>query len=354
MPKATHPARILFLAANPASTQPLALAEEIRSIEEKLRSAEHRDAFALVSRWAARPDDLLQALNELRPTIVHISGHGDHGGGLLLHGVGGTAAPVAPEAVASLFRALRDDIRVVVFNTCDSLIQAEATAQAIDCVIGMDAEIGDEAARVFAAAFYRALGFGRSVQAAFDQGRVALELAGIPEDRTPRILTRPGVLATDVFPLNRPPAAPQIAVLAARADQAWLRRVQMHLKPVARKAGIVLWDSSSDEAGAFAGDATPAGLRDASVVVLLVTADLLVDDDFIDTRLPALLAGARSGAWRLLSLIISGCAFKGSELSAYKPLNDPEEPLDTLPPAELNQRMTAIATRIVASAARTK
>ncbi len=38
--------------------------------------AEYRDSVELESRWAVRPSDLLQALNEAEPRVVHFSGHG--------------------------------------------------------------------------------------------------------------------------------------------------------------------------------------------------------------------------------------------------------------------------------------
>jgi hypothetical protein len=68
--------KILFLAANPKASTPLRLDEEIRQIQEKIRAAEFRDSFELQSRWAVRPLDLLQAFNEVRPHVVHFSGHG--------------------------------------------------------------------------------------------------------------------------------------------------------------------------------------------------------------------------------------------------------------------------------------
>ncbi len=52
----------------------------------------------------------------------------------------------------------------------------------IDCAVGMSDEIDDDAAIAFAAAFYEVLGYGRSVQAAFDLALVQLEGAG--EDRS--------------------------------------------------------------------------------------------------------------------------------------------------------------------------
>ena len=66
-------------------------------------------------------------------------------------------------------------------NACYSQIQAQAIAENIDCVVGMSTAIGDEAAIIFAASFYRAIGFGRSIKDAFDQGKIAIMVEGIPE-----------------------------------------------------------------------------------------------------------------------------------------------------------------------------
>ena len=81
--------------------------------------------------------------------------------------------------------------------------QAEAITRHIDCAIGMSKAIGDEAAIVFAASFYRAIGFGRSVGEAFEQGKTALLLEGIPEEQTPQLRTREGVDANQVYLLAR-------------------------------------------------------------------------------------------------------------------------------------------------------
>jgi hypothetical protein len=193
------PAKLLFFAANPATTTALALDEEVRAVETMLRGTELRDRLALVSRWATRPDDLLQQLGEQRPTLVHFSGHGGGDGGLVLQGDDGAERRVAPAAIVTLFASARGAVRTVLFNTCRSLDLAEAVAREVECAIGMDGPIGDAAARTFAAAFYRAVGFGRSVQAAFDQGKAALQLAGSRESGTPRLCTRPDVDATRVI-----------------------------------------------------------------------------------------------------------------------------------------------------------
>lgn len=191
--------RALFLAANPLGTDRLQLDEEIRAISEKIRSAEYRDIIELVSAWAVRPDDLLQLLNQYKPQIVHFSGHGSSAGEIVLVDNTGTSKPVNTSAIRTLFRTLKDNIRLVVLNACYSRIQATAIIEAIDCAVGMNTAIGDKAAIIFAASFYRALGFGRSVQEAFEQGKTALLLEGIPEENTPDLLCRAGINASQVF-----------------------------------------------------------------------------------------------------------------------------------------------------------
>ncbi len=66
--------------------------------------------------------------------------------------------------------------------------QARAIAGHIDCVIGMSDTIGDKAAVSFAAAFYQALGFGKDIKTAFDLGSVQINLEGLQEHETPRLL----------------------------------------------------------------------------------------------------------------------------------------------------------------------
>ncbi len=190
--------RILFLGANPAGSQ-LALDEESRAIEQKIRSTDQRDSLELITKWAVRPDDLLEYLNEYRPHVVHFSGHGTEEEQIILVDESRRAFPVSAAALKQLFTTLKDNIRVVVLNACYSRDQAEAIVEVIDCAIGMKQEIGDNAARAFAASFYRAVGYGHSVNDAFEQGKVALMLQGIPEETTPTLLVRAGVDADTLF-----------------------------------------------------------------------------------------------------------------------------------------------------------
>lgn len=184
---------VLFLAANPVDQNPLRLDEEVRSITEKIRLSKHRDSVELKSAWAIRPLDLLQALNEHSPTIVHFSGHGSETGDLVFQNDSGGTKLVSKKAMAQSIAACAEGIRLIFFNSCYSNLQAQVVVESIEAAIGMKSSIGDDAARVFAASFYSAIGFGKSLETAFNQAKAALLLENIPEDETPELFARTGV-----------------------------------------------------------------------------------------------------------------------------------------------------------------
>jgi hypothetical protein len=194
---------VLFLASNPIDQQPLRLDEEARSIHEMVRKSEHRDVVRLESRWAVQPLDVLQAINECKPGVVHFSGHGSEEDEILFQDSAGRTKLISKEAIVQTMMAASGDIQLVFFNTCFSHSQAAAIVEHVPCAIGMNTTIGDQAARVFAAQFYSAIGFGLSVAMAFDQAKAALMLEGINEAQTPELFAAPGVDLSGLF-LVRP------------------------------------------------------------------------------------------------------------------------------------------------------
>ena len=193
--------KVLLLSANPIDS-PLNVDEEFRAIDQKIRSSEHRDHVDLIKHGAVRLEDVAGLLMRHKPHVVHFSGHGA-ASGISLTGADGKGRLVPPDAVANIFRTLKDNVRVVLLNACDSALQAEAIVSEIDCAVGMSDEIDDDAAIAFAAAFYEVLGYGRSVQAAFDIALVQLEGAG--ENRAPaKLYKRRGIKPADII-LVAPP-----------------------------------------------------------------------------------------------------------------------------------------------------
>jgi hypothetical protein len=209
---------ILFLAANPLGTDRLALDQEARAIQVELERSGHRDRFELVTRWAVDPLDLLRELRRLKPTILHLSGHGgdfapatraeaalrrdivvedrregEVGNGLYLQSTDGPAHWVSAKALQATFSATGSSVRVVVLSACYSAAQADALCAHVGCVIGVRSAIRDDAARTFAIGFYGGLGAGESVAAAYRQGCIAINLQGLTDADVPQLAIRDGV-----------------------------------------------------------------------------------------------------------------------------------------------------------------
>jgi hypothetical protein len=155
-----------------------------------LEQGSYRDQFEVITRWAVRVDDLQAILLNHPPRIVHFSGHGAGEQGLALENELGQMQLVSTDALAGLFKLLKNTVECVVLNACYSEEQAEVIHQHINCVVGMNQAIGDKAAINFARGFYRALAAGRFYDDAFEFGCNAIDLKKIPETSTPTIKCR--------------------------------------------------------------------------------------------------------------------------------------------------------------------
>mgnify|MGYP000863930183 FL=1 len=181
---------VLFLSANPIGTEHLRLDEEAREIEDMIRKSKHRESVRFISKWAVRPLDILQAINEYNPTIIHFSGHGSEDNELALENPDGTTKLTSKEAIVQSMTTASDNIKLVFFNNCYSSEQAKSVIKYVDFSIGMNDSIGDRAAIIFAAQFYSAIGFGKTISDSFNQSKSALMLEGIPEESTPELYSK--------------------------------------------------------------------------------------------------------------------------------------------------------------------
>lgn len=190
---------VLFLASNPIDTPSLRLDAEARAIQETIRKSEYRDTIKFETRWAVRTSDILQAINEVNPDIIHFSGHGASNGDLAFENISGQTKLVTKEAMTQTIMTLSDKVKLMFFNACFSSAQAKSIVEHVDVAIGMNTSIGDEAALIFASQFYSSIGFGRNIKIAFDQAKAALMLEGIPEETTPELFVRGSLNAEDII-----------------------------------------------------------------------------------------------------------------------------------------------------------
>ena len=166
---------ILILAANPQGTTRLRLDREVREVDNGLRRSSYHKQFRLEQRWAPRPRDVQRALLDVEPQIVHFCGHGEGQAGLVLEDAAGHVKLVSSEALSSLFELFAEQVECVLLNACYAEVQADAIVQHVNYVIGMRQAIRDDFAIAFAVGFYKELGTGRSIEAAFQSGCDAIQ-----------------------------------------------------------------------------------------------------------------------------------------------------------------------------------
>lgn len=197
----SHRVRMLFIAANPAGTVPLALDREAQAIDQALTAAGSRDRFEVEQMWLASPADLQRGLLRFDPQILHFAGHGVEGHlvfesfspGFRHLGTSGASTEVSAEeavpahSLARIISLAADRISCVVLNACCSEATAQEIARYVSFVIGVPAEIEDAAAIQFSWSFYQTLGSRRSLRVAFDLACAQLGRAGAPSRSVPRL-----------------------------------------------------------------------------------------------------------------------------------------------------------------------
>lgn len=138
-----------------------------------------------------------------------------------------------------------------------------------------------------------------------------------------------------------------VFVSYSHQDAEWLKRLQIHLKPMIRQGTLDLWDDSKIKPGAAWRDEIDAALSRASAAVLLVSADFLASDFVADRELPLLLDRAASGGVRIMPVIVGSCLFQHhAELSKYQAINSPDLPLTKMQRHEAEETLSKLAQAI--------
>jgi hypothetical protein len=197
--------------------------EEAREISEKIHEGLYRDRFELYEHPATRPADLQRLLLGYQPHIVHFSCHGSKSQRVVLAGSRGRPKLVDQQGLANLFALYNNHVRLVLLNACFTKEQARSISEVVDYSIGTERPIGDKASVVFAGAFYRALGFGKSIRHAFESASAELALIKMPRSRGIELFIKEGS-ERDTFPQidsNRNPSRRWLDLTDLKAEARW-------------------------------------------------------------------------------------------------------------------------------------
>lgn len=198
---------VLFIASSPEDQDGLRIDKEMREIQQKVRLADHRDALRFEYAVAAQPADLLQRLNQVKPDIVHFSGHSD-AAGLAMEDNDGLTRVLSTDELATLLSVSSRRIRLAVFNSCESAEHAAAAVGHLDAAIGMEQSIGDAAAQSFAGQLYSSIAFGLPLSTAFAQAVLQVRLVLGEGSGEPQLFLAQG-FEGDQLVLVQPASAPR-------------------------------------------------------------------------------------------------------------------------------------------------
>jgi hypothetical protein len=174
--------KILFVTASPVDEPPIDNAREHTAIREAILSK-----YSLVTWLAARPEDLVLAIQRERPAVVHFSGHGTGKDGLVFQQENGVSTLFTREAMDALLAAeeLMSPVQLIVLNACFTIEQAEVISERGPDSIVMKRDVLDEVAVAFSGRYYRALFDNLTPKGALPAAIAAMTAQGLPEADTP-------------------------------------------------------------------------------------------------------------------------------------------------------------------------
>lgn len=189
--------RVLYLTASPVNDDSdiLRVDVEVNNVLRAVRASKHRDLIDIQVRPAASPQDLLDGINDVRPHVIHFSGHAGAPG--LLFDKADIVDPgeltVGYRQLAAVLRATDNPPTCLLLNACDTAEGAMELLEAVPVVIAMKAPVGDASAVVFATQFYAAVGGAQPIGKAVEQAVAAVEMALSIEMDLVTVCARPEV-----------------------------------------------------------------------------------------------------------------------------------------------------------------
>jgi hypothetical protein len=115
---------------------------------------------------------------------------------------------------------------------------------------------------------------------------------------------------------------PRIFISYSHQDVEWLKRLQVHLRPLVRDADVDLWDDTRLKAGDKWRQEIKDALTTPKVAIFLISANFYASDFIATEELPALLNADIDFGTELIPVLISASRFQRDKiLSEFQAIN---------------------------------
>lgn len=145
-----------------------------------------------------------------------------------------------------------------------------------------------------------------------------------------------------------PMASPQKTVFLSYShkDEKWADDLRKFLTPWIRDKRVEFWHDKRIQAGQDWQVEIDRALDEATVAVLLVTADFFDSDYVVKHELPKLLSRAAKSELRLMWVAVEPSGVQATPLWKFQAVNNPSRPLSTLSRPQRDEAMVDIAKTI--------
>jgi hypothetical protein len=138
-------------------------------------------------------------------------------------------------------------------------------------------------------------------------------------------------------------AASELAIVCyCDKDKDWLVQLKEYLKPFKDD----LWDDTQIEPGQDWRKEIIKALNSAKVAIFLVSQNFIESQFIQKHEFSPLFEKAQTGGVTILWIAVSHCTYETSEFEKYKPLNNPEKPLNSLKSSERQKELCQICEKI--------
>lgn len=149
--------KILFIAANVDKKDINRSDKEYMAVKEVIENSYYSNYIHLEPAFALNRYKFREVISKYRPEILHFVGHGEKDKGILFQDDDNTTIEELKSETIEILKDYKDILKLVFFNTCQSVDLAEDTSEFIHHVIGTSEEIYDDLAIEYSKKFYENL-----------------------------------------------------------------------------------------------------------------------------------------------------------------------------------------------------